>query len=99
KMIEHEALPRESSDEVDGSRQLPTVNQDVVGEIEILQHRDASTERGTQKKPVVRLALHDVPHSYELRMRRDLLQLRPDVVCLQVHPADHPDHERVGVRE
>ena len=54
-----------------------------------------------RSEKVVRLRLHDVADADELRMRGDALELRVDVVRLQIDPADDAGDERmrVGQRE
>ncbi len=95
-MIEDEPLAREPRHELDGSRQMPRINKDVVGEVEILEQRDAPAERRPQQKAIVGLGLHDVPHADKLGMRRELRQLCRDIVGLQIDPAHDRRDERVA---
>jgi hypothetical protein len=99
KVIEDEGLTLAPRDEFRGDRQVTRINQDVVGQTEFFELRDPTAEVIAQEKSIVRLSLHDVPDTYKFRVRRKALQLGPDVVRLQINPADHAGDARVLVRE
>jgi hypothetical protein len=98
-VIEHERLRLEARDELGSHRQMMVINQDVVAETELLQHRDAAAEGRPEQKPIVGLALHDVANADELRMRCHLFELRTHGVALQIDPADDTGNRGMRLRQ
>src|SRR5438094_4193406 len=96
-MIEDEAMPREPPHELDRDRKVPRIDEDVVGEAELLQQSDAPPEVGSQQEAVVGLALHDVPHADEPRVIPKTLELRAGLRRAQVDPADDARYEGVAL--
>ena len=87
-VVEHEELVLELVDQRDGHRQVARKQQQIVGELELGEPRDAAAELGPEHEAVVRLVVNDVTHAHELRMRREALELRGQLRGAQVDPAD-----------
>ena len=73
--------------------------QQVVGQTELPQLRDAAAKFRQQHEVVVRFVVDDVPHADQLRMLGILLQLLAEFRRAQVHPADDAFDEVVLVRQ
>src|SRR6266516_477201 len=77
------------------------IDQQIVGQAERLELRDAATEGRAQQKPVVGLALDDVANTDQLWVRRESIELGPRVGRLQIEPPYHAGdvRMRIGQRE
>ena len=98
-MVEHEGLVRKLSDELDGDGQVLRKEQQVVGQIELPQLRDASTKLWPQHEAVIRFIVNDVADADELWVPGVFLQLSPQVGRAQVHPAHDALDQGVLVRK
>src|SRR5271167_2596911 len=74
-MIEHKPLAREAFHKLGGDRKMFGVNQDVVGEIEFLQRRNAAQEFRLQQEATVRFTLYHVTDTDKFWISRQDLQL------------------------
>ena len=86
-VVEHEGLVRKLGDEFDGDGQVLRKQQQVVGQTELPQLRDAATEFRQQHEVVIRFVVDDVADADELRVLRVFLQLLAEFRRAQVHPA------------
>src|ERR1700722_9622120 len=93
-MIENKALAREPCYEFCGYGKMLAVNQDVVGQIELFQDRNAAHEIRSQHKTIVRLTLYDVANADQLRISSQHFQFRPNHWRPQIDPADHSQNRR-----
>ena len=79
-MIEDEGLLREILRQTDGGLELLRVDQDVVGQTEGGQLRDAALEILAEHEVVVGLFLDDVPDADELRVRGETGEVFLDAI-------------------
>src|SRR6185436_20935580 len=98
-MVDHKPLALEPAYKLRGDSQMFRIDKDVISEVEFADGRDAAAKRGFQQKPVVRLALDDVPESHQLGMSAELIDLRADVVGLQVDPSNDSNDKGMSLGE
>ena len=96
-VIEDEPIPVETGRRLCRRIEVLRINQDVVGEVEIAEQRNAPAERRPEHEPIVGLRLHDVPNANELRMARKPFQLGPDIVRLEIDPPDDAGDKGIRV--
>src|SRR6266478_862568 len=89
-MVQNKTLPRKLRHEFRCHWKMPGINQDVVGQIKFFQHGDAAKKIRLKKKPLVRLALHDVPNAHQLGIDCQRLQFELQSRRPQIHPTHHP---------
>jgi len=77
-VIDDEALLEEPSHQFYGRRQLLRINENVVGETECAQLRDAFDEVFPREKPIIRLSLRDMAKAAQFRRVRKMLEPFPD---------------------
>ena len=97
-VVEHEVLIGKGRGERHRRRHLPRVDEDVVGQPGARQLRDAAAEPRPRQE-VVRLGLHDVADADQASMARECVELRAEVVRLEVDPAHHAGDAGVAVGE
>src|ERR1035438_3278461 len=94
-VVQDKRLPRELLHQLRSDAKMLGNKQQVIGQIELPQPRDAVQKPRAQHELIVRLVLNDVAYSDELRMSRETLQLTGQVRGQQVHPPDNTLDESV----
>src|SRR6266481_6193346 len=86
-MVENEFLVGETCYELDGGRQLPRIDENVVRKIELSQRINASEKVITKHEAIIRFGLNDVPKAAE---RFELAKIRKTVGDIRRHEIDPP---------
>ncbi len=79
-MIEDKWLLGEFFHQLHGNLQVLGKEQQIIGQFEVSQLRDATAEVRAQHEIVVGFVVHDMAHAYELGMGGEPLQLVAQVV-------------------
>lgn len=98
-VVEDEGLVGEFLDELNGSGELFGENENVVGEVELFQFRDAAEDVGAHVEAVVWFVLGDVADADEFGMFGEGGEVLFDVVGAEIDPADDAFDEFVLVGE
>jgi len=92
-VIQHEALPRQPRRKLRRGRQMATIYEDVVREVELFEERQSLDERPPQQEAIVRLGLRDVTDADQLRVPGKDLEIGARARRLQIDPADDAGDE------
>src|SRR5713101_5180957 len=93
-MVQDKALPGKPLYELGSYRKISGVNEDVVGKIEFLQHRNTA-QKIWLKQEIIGLALDNVANPDEFWISCERFQLRPQTRGTQIDPADDSKNEEL----
>src|SRR5260370_41045654 len=91
-MVQEKALPGKPLYELRSYRKISGVNEDVVGKIEVLQHRNTA-QKIWLKQEIIRLALDNAANPDEFWISCKRLQLRAQTRRDQINPAHDSENE------
>ena len=88
-MVENEGLIGKPPSQLDGRRQLLRENQEIICKPEFLESRDPAQELGAEHEIIIRLVLHHMPHSNQLRVAGKRGELLAQPLRAQIDPANN----------
>src|SRR3984957_7265512 len=98
-MIDDKFLLRKFPNQLNRSRKLTRINQDIVSELETLQLPNAAYKIRPPQKPIFRLRLCNMTNSSQLFESRKIFQPLFNLGRSQIYPSNNPRNPTIPLRQ